>query len=307
MTYLGKLPIASEKFSAYQEIKFKIFTHKIYLKLNNKIKTASIIFSIFGLLFLVISYLIALLNQSPSPQIQFWVSLFKDIGIIGLTVVIINFLWNALGGSPTDKAIEEIGLTLSKLRKSVKLLEDSKETGANRILAVSGGFGTHTDWMKRLKSSEETVDLMGFSLYVWLKGAEFEESIVKQVERGVNIRVLIMDEENINLKNIDSLKATKGFNKISIIERLKITKGMFAGILDKVEMLDSPKGTFEFKTIKKGFIHCQICRTDERLTMVQYLFSELGSRTPLIEVIGSNSGLFKVYSKEFETLWKLNS
>jgi hypothetical protein len=63
-------------------------------------------------------------------------------------------------------------------------------------------------------------------------------------------------------------------------------------------------GSFEFRTLKEGTILMQLCRTDARLTAIQYLYSAIASQSPLLEVNGKDSELFNVYMKEFEKLWK---
>ncbi len=98
----------------------------------------------------------------------------------------------------------------------------------------------------------------------------------------------------------------KGFTKTQSKERLKTSIRDYTDLSERIKSIQNIKGSFELRTVKREFVHFQLCRIDENLTMVQYLFSQLGSQSPLIEVIGSKSKLFKIYLKEFEIIWKLN-
>lgn len=265
----------------------------------------NLIFIIFGILLLVITFLLA--KYVPLPQsetIKFLINTFQNIAFIVLTIVIVDFLWQVVGGEPIRETLKALSNTLSQLRSSVLLLEDSKKTGLHRLFSVSGALGSHREWMNRLKESKTIVDLMGYSLHVWTKGENFEQEMVALVEKGVHVRVLIMDEENPNLSSLVNEEQILSISVSSVKERIKDTKKTFKAIAD---ILKGKKalGSYEFRVLKKGLVVTQICRTDSHLTSVQYLYSVVGSRSPLIDVRGVDTELFQVYVNEFECLWKL--
>lgn len=228
----------------------------------------------------------------------------QDIGIVVLTVVIVDLLWNVLGGEPISKALKMLGDTLSEIRSSVKLLEDSKRNGLERVFSVSGALGSHAHWMNRLKSARSNIDLMGYSLHVWTRGENFEDEIVKSVHAGVNVRILIMDDNNDDMEALLNIEQIKSISVAAVKEELRVTRNAFSSISDRLASSDVA-GTFEFRTLKNGLIVCQLCRTDSELTMVQYLFSEVASRSPLLVIRGQDTQLFEIYMREFERLWEL--
>jgi len=262
-----------------------------------------IIFLLIGALLIVISFLLAT-GEQPSEKIKCWSSAIQNIAFIILTIVIVDFLWQVVGGEPVSETIKTLGRTLSEMRNAVMLLQDSKETGLHRIFSVSGAFGSHREWMSRLKDSKNNVDLMGYTLHVWTRGQDFEQQIITIVRAGVKVRILIMDETNPNLGSLMNLDQIASISLNSVIEEIKVAKRTFKSIADAVQGTISA-GSFEFRVLKKGLVVTQVCRTDSHLTAVQYLYSVVASRSPLIEVRSTESELFKMYMNEFESLWKL--
>lgn len=58
--------------------------------------------------------------------------------------------------------------------------------------------------------------------------------------------------------------------------------------------------------VQRGLIVCQICRTDSEMVVVNYFYSEVASRSPVMLIQGNESKMFQVYQNEFDQLWKLN-
>ncbi|MEW6369241.1 MAG: hypothetical protein AB1714_31865 [Acidobacteriota bacterium] len=160
--------------------------------------------------------------------------------------------------------------------------------------------------MSRLKAARKKVDLMGFSLHVWTRGENFESELLSLVEHGVQVRILIMGENNPHLESILNVEQIPSISTAAVREELRVAQRVFGRIGEEARRLRLA-GSYDFRTLNRGLILCQLCRTDSRLTMVQYLFSEVASRTPLLEVIGDDAALYRVYMNEFESLWRLES
>lgn len=267
-------------------------------------RTPQIVFFILGVLMLVIAFLLTTLIQSPSENTKFWTDSIKTIAFIILTIVIVDFLWQIIGGEPVRETLKVLAATLADMRSSVSLLEDSKKTGLYRLFSVSGALGSHRDWMQRLKESRSQIDLLGYTLHVWTRGENFEREMVSLVKAGVKTRVLIMDENNPNLKSLVNEYQISSISITSVQEEIKVAKKTFKSIASALEN-ENPQGTFEFRTLKEGLVVSQLCRTDSHLTAVQYLYSVVASRSPLIDVRGSDTELFQIYMSEFESLWNL--
>lgn len=266
-------------------------------------RSPHLIFLIIGGLLLSVAFLVDAQVRS-SQLLKFLGSASQDLAFITLTVVIVDFLWGVLGGEPVSRALDALEVTLQDMRMSVQLLEDSRKTGLERALSVSGAFGSHHDWMNRLRFTRSQIDLMGHSLYIWTSGENFEQEIVQLVLAGIKMRVLIMDENNEGIESIINTEQIPSVSVTGTMEQIRLARKVFKSISDRLTTLE-PLGTFEFKTLPKGVIVCQLCRTDLELTMVQYLYSVVGSRSPILEIRGHDSQFFQVYMREFEQLWEL--
>ena len=263
-----------------------------------------IIFLIIGLLLLGISYLLVT-NNNPSESIKFWASVFQNFSFIILTIVTINFLWQLLGGEPIEKTLNSLKETLGDMRSAVLLLQDSKTTGLHRTFSIGGAYGSHEIWMKRLHDAKERIDLMGYTLFVWTKGENFEEVIKAKVISGLHIRVVTMDDENHSLGAFVNEEQIISLSMNNQKEENRLSKKVFTSIATSLSGRNDVLGSFQFKTLKKGIITTQICRTDSQITSIQYLYTVIASRSPLFEVVGSDTTLFKLYMSEFDKIWEL--
>lgn len=261
------------------------------------------IFLIIGVLLLVVAFLIST-STTESGVIKFLGSASQDLAFIILTIVVVDFLWAILGGEPINQVLKVLTDTLREMRASVKLLEESKTTGLEQIYAVSGALGSHSYWMSRLASAKDKIDLMGYSLHVWTRGDNFENVVVKLAQSGVKIRILIMDETNEDLESLINSRQITSVSTAAAREEVRVARKVFIDISSHLKGTHS-SGNFEFRTLKKGLVVCQLCRTDSELTMVQYLYSVVASRSPIMLIRGQDSQLFDVYSKEFEHLWEI--
>lgn len=263
-------------------------------------KALVVFFIVGGLLLLV-----ALLLSDPSKRREFWITVLQNVALIALTVVLVEVLWSLIGKEPVRTAVGDLQVTLTELRQSVQLLDDSHHSGLRRIYATSGAAGSNEDWMNRLRDSSKAIDLMGYTLHVWTKGSHFEETLADLASSGVRIRILIMDEDNPHLEAFVNHWQIPGLTMESVTAELKAARGAFKTIAERVNSV-KPPGALEFRVVKQGLISTQIVRTDSRITAVQYLFHAVASRSPLIDVFGENSSLFQCYSEEFNSMWKLS-
>lgn len=277
-----------------------------HTQMKQPTRIPQIVFLLLGGLLLVIAYLLATLISNPSESAKFWTNSIQNIAFIILTVVIVDFLWQIIGGEPVRDTLTALAGTLAEMRSSVVLLEDSKRTGLHRLFSVSGALGSHREWMDRLKQARSNVDLLGYTLHVWTRGENFEQEMVALVKAGVHARILIMDETNPNLPSFVNEKQISSISVTAVQAEIGVAKKAFISIASALQK-QSPLGSFEFRTLKEGLIVSQICRTDSRLTAVQYLYSVVASRSPLVDVRGSDTELFQVYMDEFDTLWELGT
>lgn len=254
------------------------------------------IISIICMLLLLVCFFIR--DASKITTREFLYNSLFNITFIIMTVVIVNFVWNLLGGEP----IEQL---LTKLNSSVTLLKDSNDSGLMRLISTSGDYGSHKDWMDKLASAKKQVDLMGYTLHVWTRGEQFENKLEELIKNGVQIRIMIMSNNNpdfksiINTNQISSLDLSTAKGEVDIVSKL-ITK-----LANKIKN-QGYTGSIKIKTIENGIILNQICSVDSNMTVIPYMYSVNTSESPLLEIRDSESKLFKKYQMEFNRLWELN-
>jgi hypothetical protein len=273
----------------------------------NKQVRASAIFLLIGALLLLTAFLL--------QRDGFFSSILSNVAIVVLTVVILNFLWNLLGGEPIANSLEQLTGSLQhsfqrvddKLQQSFQIIQDSHLTG---LVAIStNGTLTRTQWLERLRNAQQCIDLMGYTLLRWGKTPRFSEEVLKLVQRDVKIRVLIMDETNSHFDcfiNEDIAGSTIDQTR----KQLEVAQKVFEGLQQKVQAANHANllGSFELRTVKKGLITCNICRTDTQMAVVNYLYWQQTTNSPLMLLQQNNDqvNLFQMYQDEFDQLWDLN-
>jgi hypothetical protein len=125
-----------------------------------------------------------------------------------------------------DGSVGALKTAQEEIIKSVALLADSRKTGVERIHAYSNYFATGEGWMRRLLSAQRYVDLMGYSLFVWTKGVDFENQLAQRVRSGADIRVLIMDADNEQLNAVLNRQIPGAILKQTQVEILGMTRSM---------------------------------------------------------------------------------
>ena len=256
-------------------------------------------------IFLVIGGLLLALAYALKPEgmgrTEFSTQAALSAAFVFLTVASLNLLWSWLGGDPIATAIAD-------LRGSMDLLKDSERTGVQRILPVSGSW-SYEDWMDRLKSATERVDLMGFNLLVWRNGEAFEDELLRLIGHKVRVRVLILDRQHPFLDGYMGLSTRVPPNRDRLCADLDEAKHFFNGIDQRVldEYGDRFAAYFELRTAHEGKMAVHVCRIDDELLAIPYLFSVKASQGPLLLVRGHQSKLFRTFQNEFDQLWTLSA
>jgi len=259
-----------------------------------------VLFLVLGLVLLVLAY-----YATPDDKIkEFRSNALASAAFVLLAVTLLNFVYWLAGGEPIAAQLERLA---GDLVSSFDVLKDTQQTGLQRILGTSRDFERKGDsWMGKLMSAKQNVDLMGYSLLVWSTGRDFHSEVLALLKRGVNIRVLVMDPSNPHFA------ALANYHQIPSIKDIESVKGE---VIRAIAVFDAiaaaaPKGpgmgTFELRKIRTGLVVCQVCRIDDWLAAIPYLYSVVASESPLLQIRGAGAELFRWYTREFDSLWSLN-
>jgi hypothetical protein len=142
-----------------------------------------------------------------------------------------------------------------------------------------------------LGGSERFLMVCGISLGDWHKRPLYRDALIRQVERGCRVQVLMMDAENPALgqmlNDFDPLDQVQGAIKHSL--------GHWRALSAKHELVD-------VRTVKRGIIHQQTTLNENGLAYTPYYFSVTTTDSPTF-LAKPTSPLYAAQKAELERLW----
>lgn len=175
----------------------------------------------FAFVFLVISFVI---------QNDFWRNLAMNIGTDLLGVTLLFFIVNKFFGLDTDESFSErLETLIAILERRVNIL-NSKDEGTQKFQLSNA-----------LQTAQE-LDVIGYNLTGLLQ--EFYEPIIKRVQAGAHIRVLLIDPTSMARDLINHNTAIFDFdgNSQRSLNYLKIIQA-------RLKNSETMKGSFEFRVL----------------------------------------------------------
>jgi hypothetical protein len=247
-----------------------------------------------------------------------------NIGVSILTVGIIAFVWDMLGGDPITNAI-------NRFKKQIMLREIGFR--AIKIRYSSGPENTFFDFQEKIDRGAQ-VDLMGLVLQrEWFNKADFNEKCKMALNdnKPCKFRIILpkpfgsIDDPNFSFNNSKNLylraydeqigvERVGSDEKEELIEKMVHHKAieMSMGIMNSLYTLsniykgldDNKKNRLEVRVAIQPYINCSVLRINNYICVINYLHKKGGKGTPTIEVEGANKPLFKIYMEEFNTVWR---
>jgi len=256
----------------------------------------SFIFVLSGALLISIGTILSL-NAVPIASGIFW-----GLGTSTIAVVIINFLWFKSGGEPVQNSLNE-------LLNTSKLFSDGIETGIRRVYPTRSINYEH---QHKLISNAKDVSIMSLVFKV-AQSQELKKSFKDCIRNNGNIRILISDPE-LNSSNNDIpspfflRQFAEGDTKIhSMHSDLLVTIKYLNEIRNDIELAFPDRvDQFEFRILPKYVMYFSMTQIDNHINISHYTNKRRGVDAPTfsIDSVDHPKSLFKVYSSEFEYLWK---
>ena len=256
--------------------------------------------------------LILLLSAKVIQNDAFWSSLLLNLGIVVIAVTVVELLWKFVGGNPLLEAIK-------LLQISTSLLKDIDGSGIVRI------YSERKEWESNLKdflpyvASAREVDLMGNILRNnWTSNQKFMDILQsKTQQKECKFRFLLLDPEEIDEKsNIlkqrskDEARWNKDDEKEKAYKvsydhmKTDIKYSLYQFETVKSELNEKNNQYLEIKVVNQSNIYCNIIRADDKMIVAKYLLSVRGSDALTIEIYGRDTSFYKIFSNEFESMWK---
>lgn len=259
----------------------------------NENKKRNIIIGLVGFLLLIIA---GFLKGDNISTRMFLYDICLNSSFILITVVVLSFIWDLLGGEPIENL-------LNMLWKSVTLLKNSKETGLCDIYTNSGEIFNKSA-IAFWKTGKKNINIMDYSMAFPLMVPEFEETIRKLLKKGTRIRILTMDYSNPHFLSIID-PHLKTHSPEMLIQYISSSERLFEKLAEE-KILYNYKGTIEFCKVKDGLILSLITNADSKMMVIPYMYTCNTQDNPLLIIEGENSSLYQKYISEFNELWKRN-
>ncbi|MEK0336281.1 MAG: hypothetical protein QQN41_02480 [Nitrosopumilus sp.] len=272
--------------------------------------------SIFIISFGLIPVIVALfvLKNTFGLNQKLFILLF-NVGIAIISVGVIAFIWDIIGGDPISNAL-----------RFFKKAESLKSIGLEDIVIREGKKNIFAEVYEQIRSAKK-VDMMGLVLWRdWFHEEQFRNTLtdVLNQDEKIRIRILLLKpldhessiilsqralDENI-AKSIDKKEGTIDFDRLEKIasknaDRMNIDINFTLNEIHKI-INDKNRGRLEVRLVDKTYINCSLFRIDNQILVVDYLHRTGGSGTPVKEIRGSKTRLFKIYCEEFETVWSIS-
>lgn len=275
------------------------------------------------LLGLVLVLVALSLDVTFTAKEKLYAGLF-NIGVSVLTVGIIAFVWDVLGGDPITNAIR-------RFKKQLLL----REIGFRdiKIRYSSGSESTFSEFQEKIDQGAQ-VDLMGLVLQrEWFNNNKFTErcQAVLNGHKTCRFRIVLPlpfgsikdpgfsfdQSKNLYLRAFNEQIGIKsegsGEHKGPIQEKVDNRAiNMSMGIMYTLEALSdyykrldaNKRDRLEVRVAVDPYINCSVLRINNYIYAINYLHKPGGKGTPTVEVEGTHTPLFKTYMQEFETVWR---
>ncbi len=250
------------------------------------------IFWLVGAAIIIIAILANLIGGSTWELIS---EIALNIGITVVAVSIIDWIWRRVGGDPLMNAIDE-------LRSATTLLGDLRDTGLRRVFISRADAIERMNHFKVRIAQANQVDMMGIALGSrWINDPSFQEVIEKRSASGkTQFRIMVLDPEA-------QATAQRAFEEDKIeSQRIAAIAGKTLGILSEIKkrLPKDKRDALQIKAIDQTNIYCSVIRADDQMLITKYIMHLTGSNSETLEVEGADSSLFKLYSAEFDQMWK---
>lgn len=252
---------------------------------------------------------ILLLSAKIFQNDAFWSSLLLHLGIIVIAVTVVELLWKFVGGNPLLEAIK-------LLRTSTSLLKDIEGSGIVRI------YSERIEWASNLKdflpyvASAREVDMMGCILRNnWTSNQKFMNILERRTQqKECKFRILLLDPDEksdiLKQRSKDEAIWNKDGEKEKAYKvsydhmKMDIQDSLYQFETVKSELNEKNSQYLEIKVVNQSNIYCNIIRADDKMIVAKYLLSVRGSGAPTLIIHGKDTSFYKIFSNEFESMWK---
>lgn len=164
------------------------------------------------------------------------------------------------------------------------------------FLGETQHYGSSDEWAKTYKLTQDTFHLMGMSLNGWMRGKDFEKTMLQLANNGCDIKYLIMHEENPALPQ--HIYEKTGVSLEKTMSDIKFSLKFYSDIANQSENI-------EIKQVLNGSIKSSVAINDHFALFMPHFYAQKGGYIPIWRS-KRDSYLYNLLNQEFETLWDIN-
>jgi hypothetical protein len=148
-----------------------------------------------------------------------------------------------------------------------------------------------------LSDAREFYEVCGIALQSWLRNLEYREVMRAKAAAGLNVKILVMHEQNPALGDFIN-ETDRKVGRELLIEKIEHTYQFFVDLAGRYPNVNVRK-------IRKGCPHQKIIRTDTRVVVIPFFYSRTNQDCPLLDGTPA-SPIYTAMRQEFESLWRFN-
>jgi len=228
-----------------------------------------------------------------------------NLGVVFISIIVLDMVWSVLGGEPLQVAIGDLRFEIGKIARLIRVVEDAEHTGVKRIITQSDEFGTGGKWRELLQGAVIQVDLAGTGLHGWLKDGEHFRTIVREgILKGCSYRLLLyapLRPDSPPIHPIRQIIETENDRSSSTGSHNQESLRFFLSLRDSLPLKNRKQ--FQIKVLDDKVMYSLISRFDNTIIVTFYMYHQRSESSPLLEIYGPETSLYKSYVIEFELLW----
>lgn len=231
------------------------------------------LFMVSGLLLLSLAYILQMNQQGIIAEVA------KDFGVVLLSIVMLDYIWNKVGGDLSDI--------------------EGRDNVVSRVYLIPEEMGNEDKLTSNIEKAKHRIDLQGLTLGYVATSQKILAALRKKIIAGVKVRIVILSPLNPLICDLP------GFKSFKFPETLKNQCENFAVVFKEfqkeIESIKNKRGQFEFILCRSQSLAMAFRRFDDKIYIVHYMPNRNTTETPVYYIKESeNRKLFKAYVKAFE-------
>lgn len=260
--------------------------------LRTPTRTRNALFAAIGIALL----LAAVLMKDRFPDAR---EILFNVGIVALSVSLLDLLWRLAGGNPVEVQIALLSDQVTRLSRSIDIIERARKVGLTEMYDCTGNFGGKGEWFKLLASANNSMDLMGRTLHEWIRAPELDDIVISKIQlEGVRFRWLLMSKGNRHLKQLEEDGEQIGE---VITKKIDLVCRRLTDIRSRLPA--EKRDHLKIRLFERMPLYCSVLRVDDRYLVTPYLQNAASRNAPLLTISGRNTPWAIAYDREFEVVW----